>query len=73
MMALMTNTTNHRSNVLELSKRIGTIVEFHRDGLTFHVRIVDARMSYGAVECRIEPLAGSGARWVRESSTKGMA
>jgi hypothetical protein len=69
MMILMMNT----SNVLELSKRIGTIVEFSRDGLTFHVRIVDARMSYGSVECRIEPLAGSGARWVRESSLKGMA
>ncbi len=55
-----------------LGALVGQIAEFQRDGIVFHVRIVDARKSYGAVECRIEPLAGSGARWVRASSLRDL-
>ena len=56
----------------ELSQAIGNIREFHRDGLVFHVRITDARRNYGGTEYRIVPLAGSGARWVRETSLRSL-
>ena len=55
-------------NALELAAYIGKAGTLHNAsgvlGLSFDVRVVNARISYGGLQLEIEPIAGTGKRWV---------
>ncbi len=55
---------------LQLSENIGKTVEYHGDKLTFGVTIVDARISYGNLQYKIEPTNGHGSSWVSDARLK---
>lgn len=60
--------------VQQLMQHVGTRVLFReQSGLLFEVTVKDARPSYGRVNLLIEPVAGSGERWVAESSITPIA
>lgn len=40
------------------------------DGLTVDVKVIDARVAYGRLDFSVEPLSGSGSRWVSSSKVK---
>lgn len=52
----------------ELAKLIGRTAEYEVCGLSFRVGIMDAKMAYGDVRLLIEPVDGSGQRWVSKGS-----
>ena len=39
-------------------------------GLTYQVKIVDTRERWGQTDYKIEPIAGSGSRWVAKHTIK---
>lgn len=52
-------------SVNELVKMVGrTGTVYARGEMSVSVRIVDAKISYGAVRYLIEPIAGRGSAWV---------
>jgi len=55
-------------NALELAAYIGKTGTLHNStgvtGLSFDVRVINARVSYGGLQLEVEPIAGSGRRWV---------
>jgi hypothetical protein len=52
-------------SVNELAKMIGrTGFIYARGEMSVSVRIVDAKISYGAVRYLVEPIAGRGSTWV---------
>lgn len=55
--------------VAELSAFIGKHYRYHLNGLTFHVRVIDARVVYGAIQLCITPATdGNGSKWVSANS-----
>ena len=53
----------------ELMKFIGQTATYTPDlGIAFRVRITDVKQSYGHIRLLIEPVNGSGARWVQLSA-----
>lgn len=52
----------------ELQKLVNKRGHIEDQGIQFAVRSVDARRAYGRVEVCIEPIAGTGRRWVREET-----
>lgn len=42
------------------------------DNLTFEVRIIDTKRSYGHALALITPVSGSGEKWVRVENLKGV-
>ena len=53
-------------NALELAAYIGKTGTFSiaPGAWSFDVRVVNARVSYGGLQLEIEPIAGTGKRWV---------
>ena len=45
-------------------KRIGTEAVLSIDGLHIHVRILDVRQAFGRIDYNVQPLAGSGTKWI---------
>ena len=49
----------------ELAADIGKTGRVHDgDGLTFEVKIIDAKQSYGRLRYLVTPISGTGERWV---------
>lgn len=62
---------------VELAKLIGRTgvlpVDVEREGdLRIQVEVKDARKSYGRTEVLVEPIAGSGQRWVHADRVEGL-
>ena len=54
--------------VKELAQYLGRSGHFHVQGMEVAVRVVDARVSFGAVQLQIAPYSGSGTAWVDRGS-----
>jgi|GEM_PF-2946704 hypothetical protein len=54
--------------VTELNKTIGKTVMFSAGALSFTCYVKDAKIGYGQPRFLIQPVAGSGERWVEVSS-----
>lgn len=52
----------------EAIKMIGKEAVFTVDTMHVAVRIVDVRSAYGRIDYRIEPVTGSGYKWVSETT-----
>ena len=50
-------------SIAEISKVIGSIASYKGAGITFEVKIIDARVVYGRVDYLIAPIAGTGDVW----------
>ena len=54
-------------NAIELTTyidRTGTVAPIANSGWRFNVRVVNARISYGGLQLEVEPIAGTGRKWV---------
>lgn len=58
-------------SVKALAENIGKHAQVHitgQSGIAFGVRIIDTRLTYGALQCLCEPLQGTGAKWYAAAS-----
>ena len=56
------------ATVKELAQYLGQSGRYHVQGMEVAVKVVDARVSFGAVHLEIEPFSGSGSTWVDRDS-----
>lgn len=55
----------------ELQTLIGKRGEWQAGPIGFTVRIIDARLVFNRVDVKIEPIAGTGQKWVSLDSVAG--
>jgi len=57
-------------SIAEMAKVLGKAARWNVDGraLEVDVRIVDVRSAYGNLRYQIQPLSGTGTRWVNAST-----
>jgi hypothetical protein len=58
---------------LELAQHIGQLGSYYIPGLVIEVTVIDARMSWGQVQLQIQPVSGSGSKWVNADSLGGLS
>jgi len=59
---------------IELAKYIGQTATYHGvPGLVIEVTVIDARVSWGQVQLQIQPVSGSGSKWVNAESLGGLS
>jgi hypothetical protein len=56
------------ATVKELAQYLGRSGRYHVQGMKFAVKVVDARVSFGAVQLQIAPYSGAGRTWVYRDS-----
>jgi len=56
------------ATVKEMAQYLGRPGHYHVQGMKFAVRVLDARVSFGAVQLQIAPCSGSGTAWVTQDS-----
>ena len=58
-------------STVELMKNLGRTAEWEDgSGLKYEVVITDSRVRWGSVDYLVTPVAGSGTRWVAETSLR---
>jgi hypothetical protein len=59
---------------IELAKYIDQVGAYHGiPGLVIEVTVIDARVSWGQVQLQIQPVSGSGSKWVNADSLGGLS
>jgi hypothetical protein len=58
------------TTVKELAQYLGRPGHYHVQGMKFGVKVLDARVSFGAVQLQIAPYSGSGTAWVDRGSVR---
>jgi len=59
---------------IELAKYIDQTATYHGvPGLVIEVTVIDARVSWGQVQLQIQPVSGSGSKWVNAESLGGLS
>lgn len=54
--------------IAESVKLIGTTINYEHKDITFTMRILDVKKSYGKIRFLIEPVAGTGSFWAEKIS-----
>jgi hypothetical protein len=57
----------------ELAKLLGQLGSYYIPGLVIEVTVIDARMSWGQVQLQIQPVSGSGSKWINADSLGGLS
>jgi hypothetical protein len=52
----------------EMMKHIGQVGVVTMGALRFEVVVIDCRVRFGSLDYQVEPLAGGGTAWMRETS-----
>lgn len=58
------------AGLVEKASKVGKVALYPIDGLLVEVSVTDMKTAWGNVRYKIEPVSGSGEKWVDESSLR---